>query len=130
MRLLLDTHVLLWWLDDHPRLGAAARRHIADRRHQVYFSAASVWEASIKESKGSLRLSDDFDAKLAAEPLLPLAVTHQHGRKVAALPLIHKDPFDRVLVAQCLLEGMTLITGDKVLAGYGIPLIPACAAMA
>jgi PIN domain nuclease of toxin-antitoxin system len=125
MKLLLDTQVLLWWLDDDPKLGQAARDAIADRRHQVYFSAASVWEAGIKESKGRLRLSDDFDAKLVTEPLLSLSVTHQHGRKGAALPSIHKDPFDRLLVAQCLLEGMTLVRQDKLLAGYGIQVIEA-----
>jgi PIN domain nuclease of toxin-antitoxin system len=125
MKLLLDTHVLLWWLDDHPKLGEPARRYIADRGHQVYFSAASVWEASIKASKGLLRLSEDFDAKLACEPFLPLAVTHHHGRKGAGLPQIHKDPFDRVLVAQCQLERMTLVTQDTKLADYGILIIQA-----
>jgi PIN domain nuclease of toxin-antitoxin system len=123
MKLLLDTHVLLWWLDDHPKLGPNARHFIADRGNQVYISAASVWEASIKESKGLLRLSDDFDAKLASESFLALAITHQHGRQGAALPSVHKDPFDRLLVAQCILEGMTLVTQDKILAGYGIPVI-------
>ena len=125
MKLLLDTHVLLWWLDDHPKLGLVARQHIADRQHQVYYSAASACEASIKESKGLLRLTEDFDAKLGAEPLLPLAVTHYHGRKVAMLPFHHKDPFDRLLVAQALLEHMTLVTQDKRLADYGIPIIEA-----
>ena len=79
MKLLLDTHALLWWLDDDPRLRADAREHIADRRHLVYVSAASIWEASIKEAKGLLRLSPDFDEKLAAEPLQPLSITHHHG---------------------------------------------------
>ena len=123
MKLLLDTHVLLWWLDDHPRLGPDARRAIADRQNQVYFSAASVWEASIKQAKGLLRLSEDFDAKLAAEPMLPRDITHLHARKAAALTFLHKDPFDRLLVAQCLLDGMTLVTQDRMLAGYGIPLL-------
>ncbi len=91
----------------------------------MYISAASVWEAGIKEAKGLLRLSEDFDARLTAEPFLPLAITHQHGRKGAALPLLHKDPFDRLLVAQSLLEGMSLITHDAMLAGYGIPIIEA-----
>jgi len=125
MKLLLDTHVLLWWLDDHPRLGIDARCAITDRQNQVYFSAASVWEASIKEAKGLLRLSEDFDAKLASEPMLPKDITHRHGRKAAALPFLHKDPFDRLLVAQCLLDGMTLVTQDRMLAGYGIPLLAA-----
>ena len=125
MRLLLDTHVLLWWLDDHPRLSQKARRPIADPKNQVYVSAASVWEASIKEAKGLLRLSDDFDAKLAAEPFLPLAVTCAHARNAGSLPLLHKDPFDRMLVAQCLLESMTLVTQDTLLARYGIPLVKA-----
>ena len=112
-------------MDDHPRLGRDARHAIADRRNQVYFSAASVWEASIKEAEGLLRLSEDFDAKLASEPMLPKDVTHQHARKAAALPFLHKDPFDRLLVAQCLLDGMTLVTQDRILAEYGIPLLAA-----
>jgi PIN domain nuclease of toxin-antitoxin system len=123
VKLLLDTHVLLWWLDDCPRLGLTARRAIADRGHHVYVSAASVWEASIKESKGLLRLSENFDSKLASEPFLPLPVTHQHARKGARLPVLHKDPFDRLLVAQCQLEHMTLVTQDKMLADYNIPVI-------
>jgi PIN domain nuclease of toxin-antitoxin system len=125
MRLLLDTHALLWWLDDHPRLGAEARRLIGDRGNDVYFSAASVWEAGIKAAKGLLRLSADFDAKLAAEALIPKPITHHHARTAAALPSLHKDPFDRLLVAQCQIEGLTLVTQDSVLAGYGIPLIEA-----
>jgi PIN domain nuclease of toxin-antitoxin system len=72
-----------------------------------------------------LRLSEDFDAKLAAEPMLPRHVTHQHGRKAATLPFLHKDPFDRLLIAQCLLDGMTLVTQDRMLAGYSIPLLAA-----
>ncbi len=72
-----------------------------------------------------MRLGKDFDGKLAAEPLLHLAITHQHGRKAAQLPVHHKDPFDRLLVAQCLLEGMTLVTNDPMLAKYGIPVLEA-----
>ncbi|HJT75601.1 MAG TPA: PIN domain-containing protein, partial [Gemmataceae bacterium] len=67
----------------------------------------------------------EFDRKLAAEPLLPLPVTHQYARKAAALPPLHKDPFDRMLVAQCALDGLTLITHDALLAAYGIPLVEA-----
>ena len=125
MKLLLDTHALLWWLNDDPQLRAGAREHIADRRRQVYVSAASIWEASIKEAKGLLRLSPDFDEKLAVEPMLPLPITHDHARRVGQLPPIHKDPFDRLLVAQCLAESMTLVTQDGLLGEYGIALIAA-----
>jgi PIN domain nuclease of toxin-antitoxin system len=125
MKLLLDTQVLLWWLDDHPRLGVFAREHIADRNNQVYFSAASVWEAGIKEAKGQLRLADDFDAKLASEPFVPIAINLHHARHAGRLPLIHKDPFDRLLVAQCLVENMSLISADALLSDYGVLVIAA-----
>lgn len=125
MKLLLDTHVLLWWMDDHPRLSLTARDYIADRHQKVYVSAATIWEAAIKEAKGLLKLSNEFDTKLAAEPFLPLPITHQHARKSGALPPIHKDPFDRLLVGQCLHEGMTLVTKDDLLSRYGISVLAA-----
>ncbi len=80
---------------------------------------------AFKRTKGLLRLSDDFDAKRAAEPLLTLAIAYHHGRQGARLPPIHKHPFDRILIAQCQLENMALVTQDKMLADYNIPIIEA-----
>jgi len=125
VKLLLDSQALLWWLEDNPRLGAEARRPIADRGNAVHYSAATVWELSVKEAKGKLRLGPDFDTRLVRESIIPLDITHRHARTAAALPMIHRDPFDRLLVAQCLVEGMTLVTSDSVLGGYGIEWIAA-----
>ena len=125
MKLLLDSHVLLWWLEDNPMLGAEARRQIAHRGNAVHYSAATVWELGVKEAKGKLRLGPDFDTKLMRESIIPLDVTPRHARTAAALPMIHRDPFDRMLVAQCLVEGLTFVTSDGVLAEYGIQWLAA-----
>jgi len=118
MRLLLDTHLLLWALGDASRLPAAARKLIdaAD----VYVSASSIWEISIKSAIGKLT-ADPREILAALEPagFLVLPVTGEHAARVAGLPAVHRDPFDRMLVAQALCEPMRLLTTDKVLAGYG-----------
>lgn len=112
MRLLLDTHVLLWWLADDPRLAATARAAIASPEDEVRVSAASIWEMVIKQALGKLQLPDGFAEVLASEDLLPLPVTAAHALAVGRLPLLHHDPFDRLLVAQCQVEGLTLVTAD------------------
>ena len=118
MRVLLDTHLLLWALADPARLQAEARRLIDHA--DVYVSAASVWEISIKAGLGKLS-ADPGEVVAALEPagFLPLPITVQHAARVASLPLVHRDPFDRLLVAQALVEPMRLLTTDAVLAGYG-----------
>lgn len=125
MRLLLDTHALLWWLDDDPSLSAEARAAVASRANQVYVSAASWWEAGVKQATGKLRLTDDFEETVLRQPFLPLPLTGRHMLESARLPMIHKDPFDRMLVAQCRSEGLALVSRDQLLAGYGIELVPA-----
>lgn len=125
MRLLLDTHALLWWLGDPPSLRAEARAAVADRSNQVYLSAASWWEAGVKQAAGKLRLPDDFEEAVLREAFVPLPLTARHMLQAARLPALHGDPFDRMLVAQCLAEGLALVTRDQLLAGYGIELVPA-----
>ncbi len=125
MRLLLDTHVLLWWLADDARLGLAARAAISSPENGVFISAASVWEMVIKQSLGKLDVPDHFAAVLAAEDLAPLPVTAAHALAVGGLPSIHHDPFDRLLVAQCLVEGLTLVTANSRLAQYPAAVLPA-----
>jgi PIN domain nuclease of toxin-antitoxin system len=125
VRLLLDTHPLLWWVTDSPDLSAELRQAIADRRNNVHVSVVSLWEIAIKTGKGKLNLYDDFDRTLDQEPFARLAILTPHVRAVRSLPHIHADPFDRLLIAQARVEGMTLVTRDKVMRQYEVPLIAA-----
>lgn len=122
MRLLLDSHVLLWWLVKDRRLAKSHRRVIGDLSNEVLVSVASVWELAIKSSIGKLELPDRFAQSVAAE-FAVIGIELSHAAKVAELPLLHRDPFDRLLVAQCLLEGLALATVDPVLGRYGIPIL-------
>ena len=125
MRLLLDTHVLLWWLADDAGLGAEARAAIAGGDAYVAVSAASAWEIAIKQRLGKLRAPDDLAAQLARHRFVPLAVTVPHALRAGALPLLHDDPFDRMLVAQAELEGLTVVTRDAAIGRYGVPTLTA-----
>jgi PIN domain nuclease of toxin-antitoxin system len=116
MRLLLDTHVLLWWLTKDDRLTTPALRLIADA--QVYVSAASAWEMAIKSALGKLRTPDDFERQLRQARFQELPVTIAHASIAAQLPMHHKDPFDRMLIAQTLQESLTLLTHDVTLPHY------------
>jgi len=119
-RLLLDTHVLLWWLSDDPRLGQAARQAIGDPRNDVYISAASTWEISIKKAMGKLSAPDDMDAIVDDEDFDKLPITLFHGEQAGMLPGHHKDPFDRMLIAQAQSEGLVIVTNDEKITRYGI----------
>jgi PIN domain nuclease of toxin-antitoxin system len=125
-RLLLDTHVWLWWQIDHPRLGTAARGAIA-AASEVRLSVASVWEMSIKSAIGKLSLPKDADIlrELELDGFVPLPIELEHAVRVADLPALHRDPFDRMLVAQAILEGLTLVTADPHLGKYGVALLDA-----
>ena len=121
MRLLFDTHVLLWVLVGSPRLNTAAREAILDEGNEVFVSAASLWEAAIKRSVGKLH----FDtarvlAELDYNGFRELPVTIRHAVAAGDLPLHHKDTFDRVLIAQAAAEGLTVVTGDAALRPYGV----------
>lgn len=118
LRLLLDTHLLLWSLAQPDRLPARARRLIAGE--DVFVSAASIWEISIKTALGKLSADPaEVVAALAPAKFSELAVTTAHAARVAQLPPLHRDPFDRLLVAQALTEPMRLLTNDRALAAYG-----------
>ncbi len=123
MSLLLDTHVLLSWLADDPRLPAAVRDVIRDPKRAVWVSAATAWEISIKRALGKLEAPEDLPAAMEANGFRPLAIQVAHALAAGALPKIHEDPFDRLLVAQARLEGLTLVTADERLAAYGVPVI-------
>ncbi|HSY50686.1 MAG TPA: type II toxin-antitoxin system VapC family toxin [Thermoanaerobaculia bacterium] len=125
MKLLLDTQILLWAAGQPERLSAAARRLLNDPGNELLFSAASLWEVAIKNTLGR----EDFrvEPRLLRRGLLDndyveLPVTSQHAVNIDGLPLLHKDPFDRLLLAQAISEGITLLTADKQLAEYRGPV--------
>lgn len=123
MNLLLDTHTLLWWLDADPGLSTAAQASIAEPENTVFVSAAVVWEIRIKEAIGKLKLPPSFAQVLKDQPFVDLPVTIDHAHALTGLPMIHRDPFDRLLVAQARHEGLTMITRDVHISEYGIPTI-------
>jgi len=119
-RLLFDTQALLWWLADDPRLGKEARSAISEPRNDVYVSAASSWEISIKRSVGKLTAPDDMDRMVEEEGFIKLPITLFHGDQAGMLPEHHKDPFDRMLIAQAQAEGLSMITSDRIIGQYVI----------
>jgi len=127
MRLLLDTHVFLWWVADHPSLSLLARSAIADADNECLISVVSCWELAIKTSLGKLELGQSLERfvpeQLAANQFQLLPMDLRHTLRVAALPWHHRDPFDRLLVAQCQAEGLTLVSADGAMAAYGLPVL-------
>jgi PIN domain nuclease of toxin-antitoxin system len=125
VRLLLDSHVLLWWLADPPRLHRAAHDAIADASNEIAVSAVTPWELEIKRSAGRLRAPDDLVPRLKASRFQALPITIEHGVAAGRLPLHHRDPFDRMLIAQAQLEGLTIVTRDPRFAPYSVATMPA-----
>jgi len=125
MRLLLDTHVLLWWMDDAPQLNGEARAAIASPRNLVYTSAVTAWEIVIKRSLGKLEIPENWAEVAITDSFRRLPVTWEHALEVAALPDLHRDPFDRLLVAQARVEGLVLVTGDEFITRYDIRTLKA-----
>jgi PIN domain nuclease of toxin-antitoxin system len=123
MNLLLDTHVVLWWLADDPELKPNARSAISDTSNLVHISAVSLWEIVIKQGLGKLQLPEDWADILMREPFGQLPINFRHVLTVGKLPAIHRDPFDRLLVAQCLVEELTLVTRDTTLQRYDVPIL-------
>lgn len=119
---LLDTHVLLWWLAEPERLSAEARRIITDGANALYFSAAGAWEMAIKRTLGRLEYPGSLQEVLAENRIEPLPVTVAHALAVSDLPLHHRDPFDRIQIAQSRLEALAIITRDPEFTAYGVPL--------
>ncbi|MBV1877687.1 MAG: type II toxin-antitoxin system VapC family toxin [Pseudomonadales bacterium] len=124
-RILLDTHALIWWFQGDSKLGTTAQANIASPTNQVYVSAASVWEMSIKRQMGKLKAPLDIEEKIEQAGFIKLPISLFHGQQAGALPPFHKDPFDRMLIAQAQAEGLQLMTRDTYFPEYGIKLIHA-----
>lgn len=127
MRALLDTHAFLWWISDDPRLSETATEIIADGNNELYFSAASGWEISIKAGLGRLEVPDDLQ-KFIADQLLRNAIQGlpiylRHALYTRTLPGHHRDPFDRILVSQAILEKMVLISADHQISRYAVEVV-------
>jgi PIN domain nuclease of toxin-antitoxin system len=119
MKLLIDTHLLLWWLSNSPLLPAQARQLIGDPNNTIFVSAVSLWEVWLKSSIGKLRVPSGFAGKLAAEPFEDLPLRAEHTPAVALLEWHNRDPFDRMLIAQARSENLLLLTADGALGAYG-----------
>jgi len=117
-RFLLDTHVLLWWLNDSQELGPRCRDILSDCRNQVFVSAATTWEISIKMALGKLKAPEDMDSIVEDEGFSKLPISLYHGQLAGNLPALHRDPFDRMLIAQAQAEGLILITADENISQY------------
>lgn len=128
MKVLLDTHAFLWWINDDPQLSSRARRIIGEASSDVYFSAASGWEIAIKAHLGRLKIAadnvEDFVAEqVATNGFQVLPIRLSHALKTCSLPDHHKDPFDRMLVAQAAIEELTLLSADRKLASYKVRVV-------
>jgi len=126
VRLLLDTHILIWWLEDDPILPQRARSAIADPSSEIFVSTATAWEIAIKHALGRLNFPiTRLPAILAEARIVPLPVSLDHSILAGALPPHHHDPFDRMLIAQAQHEGLTLVTADTMIGRYQVAILSA-----
>ncbi len=123
MNLFLDTHILLWWLDDSPLLSAKAHSSISDVDNLIVLSAVVIWEIRIKQALGKLKIAPEFYNVIKQQGFEILSITPDHAYAVGNLPMHHRDPFDRMLIAQALLEGFTIMTHDGIFKKYEIPIM-------
>jgi PIN domain nuclease of toxin-antitoxin system len=121
--LIVDTHAALWFLAGDERLSPAARILIEDEGIERRLSAASVWEVAIKRRLGKLRATADFHARLGEQGVRGLPIGDAHAARIADLPMHHRDPFDRILVAQAQLEGMSILSADPQIRRYDVPVL-------
>lgn len=123
MRLLIDSHTFLWWSEAAPALSPTVRDAISDPANEVLISTAALWELIIKASSGKLILPDDIETMVATQRFSVLAITFAHLRRNATLPWHHRDPFDRMMIAQGLAEGIPVATADQRFAAYGVQIV-------
>ncbi len=121
--LLLDTHALLWSVGDEQLLSPAAHEVVSAGVVPAYVSAASIWEIAIKRASGKLVVPEDLLEKVAVARFIELEVTFEHALRAGALPLHHRDPFDRMIVAQAQSEGLTVVSADPRMAAYDVPVL-------
>jgi len=122
-RLLVDTHVLLWWRGDSHRISAGVREALANPDLPLFFSAASIWEIAIKRAQGKLSVPENLLDTMEERGFLELPVVSRHAIRAGALPAHHGDPFDRMIVAQAQTEGLTVVTNDARIAAYDVPVL-------
>ncbi|WP_428668776.1 type II toxin-antitoxin system VapC family toxin [Reyranella sp.] len=125
MRLLIDSHALLWILDSPQQLSAHARSALGDPANQRFVSVAALWEIAIKVSAGKLYIPMAVDAAVVHSAAMQLAITIDHVKRVQTLPFHHRDPFDRMMIAQAIEEGLTIVTRDRHFPAYGVPILAA-----
>jgi len=123
--LLIDTHVLLWWAESPEQLSPAGSLAIASGRNQLYFSHASIWELNIKISLGRITVPEDTDSLMLRSRCNPLPIQLKHLEAIKDLPHLHGDPFDRLLIAQAREESLTLVTRDRQISKYDVPILVA-----
>lgn len=119
-RLLLDTHALVWWASDHKRLATRAHAAIANPSNYVFVSAISAWEIAVKMAKGRIEAPNNLGAVVEEKGFAHLPLTFHHAEHAAQLPMHHRDPFDRFLIAQAQIEGLTIVTRDARIPLYGV----------
>lgn len=125
MNLLLDTHVLIWALENNATLSKAAHNAIIDGNNIVFVSSVSIWEISIKQTMGKLIVPDNLQEEISLHRFTPLNINFEHAKLAGELPRIHKDPFDRMLIAQAIIEKLALVTRDSLIAQYDTNLLEA-----
>jgi len=123
MNLLLDTRILLWWLDDSPALSARGRNAITDTDNLIVLSAAVIWEIRIKQALGKLKITRNFYEVIKEQGFEMLPITPDHAYAVGDLPGHHQDPFDKIIIAQAHMEGLTVVTHNAFFEKYQIPIL-------
>jgi len=123
MNLLLDTHVFLWWCAQNPRLSTAATQAIADPDNTIFFSLASAWEIAIKQALGRVKTPEPIEDAVQKNEFSPLEISFEHARVAGTLPPHHRDPFDRMLIAQAKVDRLTFVTHDSSMQPYEIDLL-------
>ena len=120
---MLDTHVFLWWLADDPKLGSKTLQLISDPRNEIFISAVTSWEIAIKKQIGKLEAPEDIGTIVEDEGFTELMITLYHGEIAGGLPMYHKDPFDRMLIAQAKTMALQLVTNDSRMQQYGVQIL-------
>jgi PIN domain nuclease of toxin-antitoxin system len=125
MKLLIDSHVVVWWVTEPNKLTSPARAAISNPDNEVFISAASIWELGLKQAKGKLRMPEGYEKLLRADGFSFLSITAEHATVSGTLPPHHGDPFDRILIAQAIKDSLVLVTRDAMIPLYSIPMITA-----